>query len=154
MKAVAEKYMQEVKETLEETDSLDTVIQVNEKTIEEKGKELIEKKNLILKTKEDLDKDYEKMKKIIDYESRFTLNEETVFDLVKGYDPLHDKWIKLESKRAAMEACILQIKKSYEDKAIALEVFLEITRKLFGKIFKTIFKKKELETRHKARKNI
>lgn len=150
VKGVAEKYMKEVKQTLEEVDKFEGVIEVNEKDVEEKKKIFKNTSELVTKSKENYDKMNEGIKNFAEETNQVELSEQTLFKFVKGKTNLHDKWIKLECKRDAIEECVIHIKKSYEDKSIPLDIFLESTRKLYAKSFMTLYKKKAIETKFKS----
>lgn len=148
---IAENYMKNAKELLKEIDKYESVIEVNEKELEDK-KQIFKKtiQNMI-ESKEDLLKKNDEIKYITTLATQVELNENTIFKLIKGQNSIHEKWIGLESKKAAIEGCIIQIKKSFEDGVIILEAFLETMRKLYAKIFKVIFKKKALEIKFKSK---
>ena len=134
-----EKHYEESMKSIKEIDDLDAIIETNAKDLEEKKKVFNQKKEGIAKASEELSNSNVLILSMIDTVSKGEIKEETVLDFVQGSDPLHDKWVKKESKKSAYEECIMQLKKTFEDKLIPLHVLLENTRKLSEKQFMCIY---------------
>jgi len=77
--------------------------------------------------------------------ANFKLDEENITKFVKEEHPLYGKWLKNYVKRSALNECIVQLKKAFENKNITLQELLEQTRKIHCKQFICIYVMKAIE---------
>ncbi len=125
--------------TVDEVDRLDTVVEINAKDLEDKKTTFARKKEEVAKANDELAKITAVMQSMESDAGKNELKEDTIFEFVQASNPLHAKWIRKQAKKNAVEECIMQLKKSYEDKVITLQELLKYTRQLSGKQFMCIY---------------
>lgn len=136
-----EDYQKEVKVELEEIEKHAPIIQVNEGLLKEKKEELEKKKIAINSSIGDLQKITNQLKKM---GATKEITPDNVLTFIKGANDLHERALSLDQKKLALEECVMQLKKGYEEKAISLQELLECSRKMFDKQFKCLYKKWKL----------
>lgn len=146
-------YYKEIKQAVENMQRLEVAMNKEEQEVEGKEKRLADKRKELEKATEEARELKDKIKAELEKSDKVDITKENVLVYVKPMNQVHDCWLKAESKRKSIEACMLLLKKLYEDKTIKLEVFLESVRKFSVKEFVNIYKKSKFEgmARHQAR---
>ncbi len=143
MKKVHEEHKRDVAKMIDETEKAHEIVRVNASEIEERKKGLNRKISDMSAVSVKLKSMSEILEKL--QESGTEIREDNVLEFVKPANLFQEKWIHSESKKAAIEEALMQVRKAYEDKVIPLKEFLDVTRKLSSSQFLCIYKKQHME---------
>ena len=149
VKEVEDEHFAESSKTLAEVDEIEKVIDINAQELQTKRAQFAKKTEEILKSNENLKTMNAVMLNLADNAAKCDLKEENIFEFVKPANIYHEKWIEKECKKLAIEECVMQLKKAYEDKIITLDTLLKHTRKLYSKQFKCIYTKGVIERKYR-----
>ena len=136
--------MDSMNQTLEEIEKAHEVIRVNAMDLSDRKKSLSKKVDDMSKVSKQLDS-MSAIMEVMQQNGGVEIQETNVLAFIKPASLLQEKWIDIESKRAALEECLMQLKKAYEDKVVSLLEFLDSTRKLSATAFLCMYKKVHIE---------
>eukprot|EP00826_Nyctotherus_ovalis_P061433 TRINITY_DN8742_c0_g1_i1.p1 TRINITY_DN8742_c0_g1~~TRINITY_DN8742_c0_g1_i1.p1 ORF type:complete len:146 (+),score=77.68 TRINITY_DN8742_c0_g1_i1:1074-1511(+) len=125
-------------EEVDQLEKLEDVLEVNAKDIEEKKIYFSKLQEEIRKVNSELPERTVFMANIAANADGIKLDEKTVFDYIKEDNKLYGKWVNKECKKRALEECVMQLKKAYQEKSIGIQELLELSRPLYFKQFKCI----------------
>ncbi len=145
VKAKNASYYKEVRKTVENLQKLEVMMNREEQEAEGKMTLLATKREELARTTQEATTVCETLRTQMESSEKVDINRDNVLVYVKPANQVHDFWLKAESKRRSIEACLMLIKKQYEDKFIKLEMFLDLSRKLATKEFVEIYKKAKFE---------
>ena len=131
----------------------ENVIDVHTSEIEEKKKEFIKLEEDIKQVNNELSERTALISSISETSDQIKLTQETIFNYVKEDNPLYDELVKNECKKNAIEDCIKQLKKAFEEKTISLSDLLAQISQLSSKQFKCIYKLDIME-KHLTKLNV
>ncbi len=150
VKKIQETYLAECAKTLEEVDRHEGIVEANAQVLDGKLHDLIEKKDGVIQATDNLRNLNATLTKFREESMRVSQMADGPLAYMKANNVYQEMWLERNWKCAAIDACILQLKKAFSDRLIDLHTFLEYTRKLSAKQFKCIYAKSSLEMKYKA----
>jgi hypothetical protein len=118
---------------------LEGILEANAKDIEDKKLQFSKLQEEIEGVNEELSNRIALMANLAENPEGMKLDEKTIFDYVKEENRLYGKWINKDCKKRALEECVLQLKKAYQERSISIQELLDQSRTLYFKQFKCIY---------------
>lgn len=135
---IGEKHYKEVMNEVDQLEKYEDILEVNAKDIEEKKLQFSKLQEEIRKVNTELPERTIFMVNIAENPEGMKLDENTIFDYVNEENRLYGKWVNKDCKKRAIEECIIQLRKAYQEKNITIQELLDQCRPLYSKQFKCI----------------
>jgi len=135
-----------VVEKVDQLSVLEEILEDNAKIIEEKKLQFSKLQEEIRKVNNELPERIVFMENLAENSKGIKLDQETVFDYMTEQNKLYEKWVSKDCKKRALEECVLQLKKAYQEKSITIQELLNQSRSLYFKQFKCIYTMTRLQS--------
>ena len=133
-------------EKVDQLSVLEEILEDNAKIIEEKKLQFSKLQEEIRKVNNELPERIVFMENLAENSKGIKLDQETVFDYMTEQNKLYEKWVSKDCKKRALEECVLQLKKAYQEKSITIQELLNQSRSLYFKQFKCIYTMTRLQS--------